>query len=95
MTLVSVFILQVLINILRVLEIRYTLQHNITKLLLNSLWINLVWLASTFISIDALFKGNFWVIIVFLSGSVYGKYLGMNIEIGKKKKKGFNILELF
>lgn len=94
MTLISVFILQVLINILRVLEIKYTFQHNTPKLLLNTLWINLVWLASTFMSIDALFKGNFWVILVFLAGSVLGKYVGMNIEISKKKKKGFNILEL-
>lgn len=95
MTLLSVFVLQVLINILRVLEIRYTFEHNTTKLLFNTLWINLVWLASTFMSIDALFKGNFWVIIIFLAGSVWGKYLGMNIQVGKKKKKGFNILELF
>ena len=90
-----VFILQVLINILRVLEIRYTLEHNIPKLLFNTVWINMVWLASTFMSIDALLKGNFLVIVMFLAGSVLGKYLGMNIEIQKKRSTGFNILELF
>lgn len=90
-----VFILQVLINILRVLEIRYTLEHNVPKLLFNTIWINMVWLASTFMSIDALFKGNFLVIVMFLAGSVLGKYLGMNIEIQKKRSTGFNILELF
>ena len=95
MHLVLVFISQVLINILRVLEIKYTFQHNVPKLLLNTFWINMVWLVSTFMSIDALFKGNFLVVVMFLAGSVLGKYVGMNIEIGKKRKKGFNILELF
>lgn len=95
MYLLLVFVSQVLINILRVLEIKYTFQHNVPKLLFNTLWINMVWLVSTFMSIDALLKGNFLVVVVFLAGSVLGKYMGMNIDIEKQRKQGFNILELF
>jgi NADH:ubiquinone oxidoreductase subunit K len=97
MTLLLIFIAQVLFNIFKVLEIRYTLQHNVTRLLFNSVWINLVALASTFYSIDGLLKGNFFIILFYISGSVVGKYIGMKIEITKstKKRKGFNILEYF
>ena len=97
MTLLLIFTAQVLFNIFKVLEIRYTLQHNVTRLLFNSVWINLVALASTFYSIDGLLKGNFFIILFYISGSVVGKYIGMKIEITKstKKRKGFNILEYF
>jgi len=97
MTLLLIFIAQVLFNIFKVLEIRYTLQHNVTRLLFNSVWINLVALASTFYSIDGLLKGNFVIILFYISGSVVGKYIGMQIEItpSTKKRKGFNILEYF
>lgn len=78
---ISVFIFQVLFNIFKVLEIRYTLHHQVSKLLINSVWINLVALVSTFYSIDALLKGNFIVIIFYIAGSVVGKYIGMKIEI--------------
>ena len=97
MTLLLIFTAQVLFNIFKVLEIRYTLQHNVTRLLFNSVWINLVALASTFYSIDGLLKGNFVIILFYISGSVVGKYIGMQIEItpSTKKRKGFNILEYF
>ena len=81
MVFIWVFIFQVLFNIFKVLEIRYTLHNQVRKLLANSVWINLVSLASTFYSIDALLKGNFIVIIFYIAGSVVGKYIGMKIEV--------------
>lgn len=97
MRLLSVFVFQVLFNIFKVLEIRFTLQHNVRKLLVNSVWINLVSLGSTFFSIDQLLKGNFLVIIFYIAGSVVGKYIGMNLEITPKtkKKRGFRVSEYF
>lgn len=97
MRLLLVFIFQVLFNIFKVLEIRFTLQHNVRKLLINSVWINLVSLGSTFVSIDQLLKGNFLVIIFYIAGSVVGKYIGMNLEITpkKKNKRGFRVSEYF
>jgi hypothetical protein len=54
-------------------------------------------LGSTFFSVDELLKGNFWVIIFYISGSVVGKYIGMNLEITpkKKNKRGFRVSEYF
>jgi hypothetical protein len=97
MRLLLVFTFQVLFNIFKVLEIRFTLQHNVRKLLINSVWINLVSLCSTFVSIDQLLKGNFLVIIFYIAGSVVGKYIGMNLEITpkKKNKRGFRVSEYF
>jgi hypothetical protein len=97
MRLLLVFAFQVLFNIFKVLEIRFTLQHNVRKLLINSIWINLVSLGSTFVSIDQLLKGNFLVIIFYIAGSVVGKYIGMNLEITpkKKNKRGFRVSEYF
>lgn len=81
---ISVFVFQVLFNIFKVLEIRYTFHHQIKKLLINSVWINLVALGSTFYSIDALLKGNFVVIIFYIAGSVIGKYIGMRIDVNQR-----------
>lgn len=54
--------------------------------MINSIWINLVSLGSTYFAIDSLLKGNWSVIIVFIAGSVVGKWIAM-IKIPKLKKK--------
>jgi len=83
MTYILVFVFQVLFNIFKVLEIRYTLHHQLRKLLVNSIWINLVSLGGMFYSLDALLKGNFAVIIFYIAGSIMGKYIGMKIDVNK------------
>jgi hypothetical protein len=87
-----VFLSQTLFNIFKVLEIKYTYQNRVMPLLLNSVWINLVSLVSVYYSIDNLFKGNFVVIIFYISGSVAGKYLGMKLGNPENQiwKKLFN-----
>lgn len=86
MTYILVFVFQVLFNIFKVLEIRYTLHQQIGRLLVNSVWINLVSLGAMFYSLDALLKGNFIVIIFYIAGSVVGKYIGMKIEVNGRGK---------
>lgn len=83
MTYIFVFVFQVLFNIFKVLEIRYTLHHQLRKLLVNSIYINLVSLGAMFYSLEALLKGNFIVIIFYIAGSVVGKYIGMGIDVKK------------
>jgi hypothetical protein len=70
---------QILYNIFKVLEIKYTYQNKVGALLVNSVWINLVSLVSTYYAIDDLLKGNFTIIIFYIIGSVVGKYLGMKL----------------
>ena len=76
---IIVLISQILYNILKVLEIKYTYQDKVYHLLFNSIWLNLVSLASMYYAIDDLLKGNFSIIIFYIIGSVIGKYLGMKL----------------
>jgi hypothetical protein len=82
---VIVLFAQTMYNIFKVLEIKYTYQNKVGALLLNSVWINLVSLASTYFAIDDLLKGNFRIIIFYIIGSVLGKYLGM--QFGNPRNK--------
>lgn len=72
-----VFFFQVLFNIFKVLEIKYTYENQIRQLLINSVWINLVSLASVYFSIDRLLDGDLWVIPFYILGSVLGKWVAM------------------
>jgi hypothetical protein len=81
---------QILYNIFKVLEIKYTYQNKVGALLVNSVWINLVSLVSTYYAIDDLLKGNFTIIIFYIIGSVVGKYLGM--KLGNPRNQIWNKL---
>ena len=81
-----VFLFQVLFNVFKTLEIKYTYEHKVKELMFNSIWINLVSLGSTYFAIDSLFKGNWSVILVYMAGSVVGKWVAMT-QISELKKK--------
>jgi len=78
-----VFLLQVVFNILKVFEIKFTYQNKLNSLLVNSVLINLVSLGSVYYSIDRLFNNDWWIIIAYLLGSVLGKYIGMKYKFFK------------
>jgi hypothetical protein len=59
------------------LEIKFTYENRINRLLLNSVWINLVSLASVYYSLDSLLKGDMWVLPFYIGGSVLGKWIAM------------------
>lgn len=75
-------------NVFKTLEIKYTYEHKVKELMLNSIWINLVSLGSTYFAIDSLFKGNWSVILVYIAGSVAGKWIAMTKVPEMKKKLG-------
>jgi hypothetical protein len=64
-------------NIFKVLEIKYTYENKLNLLLYNSVYINLVSLATVYWSLDRLFEGDWWVIAVYIAGSVIGKWIAM------------------
>jgi len=59
------------------MEIKYTYEQKVKALLYNSVWINLVSLASTYFSIQRLFAGDWLVVIVYIGGSILGKWMAM------------------
>jgi len=83
-----VFLFQVMFNVFKTLEIKYTYEHKVKELMFNSIWINLVSLGSTYFAIDSLFKGNWSVILVYMAGSVVGKWVAMTQIFELKKKLG-------
>ena len=58
---------QIMFNIFKVLEIKYTYENKLSLLLYNSIYINLVSLASV----------DWWVIPFYVGGSVIGKWIAM------------------
>ena len=72
-----ILIFQILFNIFKVLEIKYTYENKLKSLLLNSIWINLVSLAAVYYSLDRLFQNDFWVLPFYIGGSVLGKWIAM------------------
>jgi hypothetical protein len=73
----TVLIFQILFNIFKVKEIKYTYENKLKNLLLNSIWINLISLASVYFSLDRLFAGDWLVIPFYIGGSVLGKWIAM------------------
>jgi len=61
------------------------------QLMINSIWINLVSLGSVYFAIDSLFKGNWSVIIVYIIGSVMGKWVAMT-KITDYREKIYSLL---
>lgn len=72
-----VFIFNFFFNIFKTLEIKYTYENKITALMLNSVYINMISLATNFFSLDRLFKGDYLVIPFYIGGSVIGKWFAM------------------
>lgn len=83
-----VFVSQLLFNLLKILEIKYTYEKKIKQLLINSVLINLVSLIGVYYSLNALLNEEFVVIFFYLAGSVAGKYVGMKYDSMIEKIKG-------
>jgi hypothetical protein len=59
------------------MEIKYTYENRVVALMINSVWINLVSLGSMYLSLERLFAKDWPVIIVYIFGSVLGKWVAM------------------
>lgn len=79
-----IFMSQLLFNVLKVLEIKFTYNNEIKKLLVNSVLINLVSIGSLFVSFERLLKGDWIVLPYYIIGSLLGKWIGMT-KINKFK----------
>lgn len=81
---------QIMFNIFKVMEIRFTYENKIKSLLVNSVWINLMALGSTYYSLDGLFRGDYLGIIFYIMGSIVGKWFAMvHYDAIKEKLKPY------
>jgi hypothetical protein len=88
---ILVFVFQFFFNIFKTLEIKYTYEHKVKALLFNSVWINLLSLGTTYLSLERLFKGDWLVIVVYIAGSVVGKWVAMT-KVEDYRKKVYDFL---
>ena len=72
-----IFIFQLLFNIFKVLEIKYTYENKLIPLLLNTVWINLLSIGSVYYSLEGLLDGDVFVIVFYVGGGVCGKWLAI------------------
>ena len=77
-TYTAILIFQVLFNVFKTMEIKYTYENRLKDLLLNSVWINLVSLAGMYFSLQPLlFEKDYLVLPFYIGGSVFGKWVAM------------------
>lgn len=84
-TYTAILTFQILFNVFKTMEIKYTYENKLNSLLINSVWINLVSLAGMYFSLQPLlFEKDFLVLPFYIGGSVLGKWIAMtkmdNIE---------------
>ena len=78
LTYTAILIFQVLFNVFKTMEIKYTYENRLKDLLLNSVWINLVSLAGMYFSLQPLlFEKDYLVLPFYIGGSVFGKWVAM------------------
>jgi hypothetical protein len=81
MTYFIIFLSQLLFNFLKVLEIKFTYENKVGKLLINSVLINSVSLIGFYYSLDLLLnEGDYIVGVFYISGSVMGKFIAMKYD---------------
>lgn len=77
---ILIFILQVAFNICKSLEIRYTYENKLGPILWVGFALSIMMILGFYLSIGALLKGEWIVIVVYVGGSVLGKYLSFLIN---------------
>jgi hypothetical protein len=80
-----VFFLQFFYNLLRIQEIKLTYENKVVKLMINTILMNLIVLASTYYSLSMLLSGNWFVGVMYIMGAVLGKWIGMQKSINYRK----------
>jgi hypothetical protein len=59
------------------MEIKFTFENRLKDLLINSVWIYLVSLATVYFSLDRLFQNDWLILPFYILGSVVGKWIAM------------------
>jgi LytS/YehU family sensor histidine kinase len=66
---------------LRVYEIKHSYDNNTGKLLINAFFMNATALSTTYISVSEMLKGDWIIALVFVLGSVFGKWIAVKKNI--------------
>lgn len=88
-----VYILQCCFNVCKALEIRYTYENRLGPILLVGFALSVMMVLGLYLSIGALLEGDWFMIVVYVSGSVSGKFLSWRINKKKYRNKVYNLIK--
>ena len=71
------FLSQIGVNIFKTHEIVFTAQREVKKVIINSVFLALTLLFSFYISIDGLFQGDYFILVVYIIGAMLGKHIAL------------------
>jgi len=74
-TYITTFCLQIIFNILKVEEIKYSYENQTLKAVINSIMINVTSLTTSYLSIKLMLEGDFKISLVYIIGSAIGKWI--------------------
>jgi hypothetical protein len=69
------FILQIVYNIFKVEEIKYSYENRTSKLVINSILLNITALCTSFLSIKLMLEGDYIIALIYIVGSAIGKWI--------------------
>ena len=88
-----IFIFQSIFNIAKVYEIKYAYENQLKGILISSTVLSLLTIISTYLSIELLLAGDLKVIIVYVLGSLLGKYIAYLSEKNNYRTKLYNLIK--
>lgn len=70
-----IFLLQLIFNVLKVEEIKYSYENKTSKLIFNSILMNAISLATTYYSLTLMLNGDWVVAAIYIAGAASGKWV--------------------
>jgi|688.fasta_scaffold50609_3 hypothetical protein len=74
-TYILTFCLQIVFNVLKVEEIKYSYENKTVKAVINSILINVTSLTTSYLSLKLMLEGDFKISLVYIIGSATGKWI--------------------
>jgi hypothetical protein len=87
-----IFIFQAIFNVAKVYEIKYAYENQLKGILISSTVLSLLTIMSTYLSIELLLAGDLKVILVYVTGSLTGKYIAYLSEKNNYRAKLYKLL---
>lgn len=73
-------IIQILFNLLKLLEIKYSYDENMKMTIVVGFLLSIVWLFSTALGVSAVIKLDYVMMIVYVFSSLFGKILALKLQ---------------
>ena len=80
MNYVILAVIQMLLNTLKILEIKYSYDRDMKKTMLIGFALTIVWLFSTALGVSAVIEMDYYMMGVYIVFSMLGKYIALKLQ---------------